>query len=160
MLTVAYIGNGKSANRYHLPFVLTRDQFRVKTIYSRSDPTWPRIAGVQYVNDINAIWEDPEVALVVVCTGMDSHVFYAREALEHGKHVLVEKPFAETADEVRELFALAESRGLLLQCYQNRRFDSDFLTVQKVIASEVHALRLLPTRGAHARSSPRAWCNG
>jgi predicted dehydrogenase len=138
MLTIAYIGNGKSANRYHLPFVLTRaESFRVKSIYSRSSPVWPRLEGVEYVDDISRVWDDPEVDLVVVCTHTDSHAQFAREALARGKHVLVEKPFTQTPEEARELFALAERRGLLLQCYQNRRFDSDFLTTQKVVASGV-----------------------
>ena len=138
MLTIAYIGNGKSANRYHLPFVLTRaESFRVKSIYSRSSPVWPRLEGVEYVDDISRVWDDPEVDLVVVCTHTDTHAQFAREALARGKHVLVEKPFTQTPEEARELFALAERRGLLLQCYQNRRFDSDFLTTQKVVASGV-----------------------
>lgn len=122
MLTIAYIGNGKSTNRYHLPFVLTRQDFRVKAVFSRSTSPWARVAGVEYVNDLRAIWGDPQIQLVVVCTTSDSHARFAREALERGKHVLVEKPFAQTADEARELFALAERRGLFLQCYQNRRF--------------------------------------
>ena len=133
MLTIAYIGNGKSANRYHLPFVLTRDSYRVKTIYSRAGSSWAPIPGVTYVHDLDAIWNDPEIELVVVCTHMDSHVEFAREALSRGKHVLVEKPFCETPEEASELFALAADRGLLLQCYQNRRFDSDFLTTKKVV---------------------------
>lgn len=137
MLTIAYIGNGKSTNRYHLPFVLTRDSFRVKTIYSRAGSSWAPIPGVEYVHDLDAIWDDPEIELVVVCTHMDSHAEFARQALNRGKHVLVEKPFCETPEEASELFALAADRGLLLQCYQNRRFDSDFLTTKKVVASGV-----------------------
>lgn len=35
MLTIGYIGNGKSANRYHLPFVLQRQNIKVKTIYDK-----------------------------------------------------------------------------------------------------------------------------
>ena len=137
MLTIAYIGNGKSTNRYHLPFAQTRADFRVKTIYSRGASVWPRVDGVGYVNDLNAVWDDPEIDLVVVCTHTDTHAQFAREALARGKHVLVEKPFTLTPEEARELFALAERRGLFLACYQNRRFDSDFLTTQMVVASGV-----------------------
>lgn len=138
MLTIAYIGNGRSANRYHLPFVLIRQTFRVKTVCSPVETSaWAPIDGVTYVRDPEAIWDDPEIQLVVVCTPSDSHVQYAQAALEHGKHVLVEKPFATTADQARGLFALAEDRGLFLQCYQNRRFDSDFLTTRRVIDSGV-----------------------
>lgn len=138
MLTIAYIGNGKSTNRYHLPFVLTNPNFSVKTIYARTpQSSWERIAGVDYVDDIEQVWGDPEIDVVVVCTSSDTHASFARTALERGKNVLVEKPFAESSAEARELFALAEKRGLFVQCYQNRRFDSDFLTVQKVINSGV-----------------------
>ncbi|MEB0287495.1 Gfo/Idh/MocA family oxidoreductase [Cryobacterium sp. 10S3] len=138
MLTIAYIGNGKSANRYHLPFVLKNPNFSVKTIYSPAATSpWEQIPGVNYVTDIEEIWRDADIDLVVVCTPSNTHAEYAREILNHGKNALVEKPFAETPDEARELFALAKERGLFLQCYQNRRFDSDFLTVQKVINSGV-----------------------
>jgi predicted dehydrogenase len=138
MLTVAYIGNGKSTNRYHLPFVLTNPNFVVKTIYSRTPQSpWEPHAGINYVTDIERVWGDPDIDLVVVCTSSDTHAAFAKEALQRGKNVLVEKPFAESSAEARELFALAEKRGLFVQCYQNRRFDSDFLTVQKVIGSGV-----------------------
>ncbi len=137
MLTVAFVGNGKSTNRYHLPFVRTREDLRVKAVYSRGSSLWAPVEGVQYVRDIDAVLDDPEVELVVVCTHLDSHVPFAREALHRGKHVLVEKPFSETPDEARELFALAGQRGLFLQCYQNRRFDSDFLTAKRVVDSGV-----------------------
>ena len=138
MLTVAYIGNGKSTNRYHLPYVLVNPHFTVKTIYSRTaGSAWDPIPGVAYVTDIEQVWSDTEIDLVVVCTSSDSHAEFAKAALTAGKNVLVEKPFAESAEEARELFALAAERGLFLQCYQNRRFDSDVLTVQKVIASGV-----------------------
>ena len=50
---------------------------------------------------------------------------------------MVEKPFTETAAEAKELFNLAKEKGLFVQAYQNRRFDSDFLTIQKVIESKV-----------------------
>jgi predicted dehydrogenase len=138
LLTIGYIGNGKSANRYHLPFVLQRtEKINVKTIYSTAvvNPAWDQIAGVNYVNDINILLEDKDIDLVVICTPPASHYALARKVLEAGKHCLVEKPFTETSQEAIELFQYAITKGLILQCYQNRRFDSDFLTVQKVIES-------------------------
>jgi len=137
MLTIAYIGNGKSANRYHLPFALKlKDKIKVKTIYSRSGrQDWQPIAGVHYTTDINDIYDDPEIQVVVVSTPSSTHYQLAKDVLNHGKNALVEKPFTETSAEAKELFALAKEKGLLIQCYQNRRYDSDFLTVQKVIES-------------------------
>lgn len=139
MLTIAYLANGKSTNRYHLPFsTKLKDQIRVKSIYSRSNKKeWAPVEGVHYTNDINEIYDDPEIQLVVVTTPSQLHYKFAKDALEHGKNVLVEKPFSETSEEAKEIFALAKEKGLFVQCYQNRRFDSDFLTVQKVIDSGV-----------------------
>ena len=135
MLTIGYIGNGKSTNRYHLPFVLQRDNIKVKTIYQRNpkNEAWDRIDGVNYTSNLEELLNDEEIQLIVVCTRHDSHYEYAKMVLEHNKHCLVEKPFMETAKEAKEIFNLAKEKGLIVQAYQNRRFDSDFLTVQKVI---------------------------
>lgn len=139
MLNIAYIGDGKSTNRYHIPFSSQVESIKIKTIQARSghNEMWERVPGADYVKDKEAIWNDPEIDLVVISTPPQTHYALAKEALLNGKNAFVEKPFAETAEEARELFALAEEKGLFIQCYQNRRFDSDFLTVQKVIESGV-----------------------
>ncbi|MFC6463635.1 Gfo/Idh/MocA family oxidoreductase [Marinilactibacillus sp. GCM10026970] len=138
MLTIAYIGNGKSTNRYHIPFSSKIEDINIKKILSRKDQSpWEAIPGVEYVKDIQNIWTDPEIQLVVISTPPQSHYTLAKEALNNGKNVLVEKPFSETSEQARELFALAKEKDLFIQCYQNRRFDSDFLTVQKIIESGV-----------------------
>ena len=137
MLTIGYIGNGKSTNRYHLPFVLQRENIRVKTIYQRNpnNEAWDRIEGVNYTSNLDELLKDEEIQLIVICTMQDSHYNYAKLVLENNKNCLVEKPFMETYKEAKEIFDLAKSKGLIVQAYQNRRFDSDFLTVQKVIES-------------------------
>ena len=135
MLTIGYIGNGKSTNRYHLPFVLQRNNIKVKTIYQRNpkNEKWDRIQGVNYTSNLDELLNDDEIQLVVICTMHNSHYEYAKMVLEHNKHCLVEKPFMETSKQAKEIFDLAKEKGLIVQAYQNRRFDSDFLTVQKVI---------------------------
>jgi len=138
MLTLAYIGSGKSVHRYHLPFVLQRSNFKVKTIYSphAKSTKWDKIEFVHYSEDVNDVFLDPEIDMVVVCSGVETHFSYAMKALEHNKHVLVEKPFTVTLNEAQILFDKASEKGLFIECYQNRRYDSDFLTVQKVIESK------------------------
>ena len=135
MLTIGYIGNGKSTNRYHLPFVLQRKNIKVKTIYQRNpkNEAWDRIERVNYTSNLDELLNDKDIQLIVVCTKQDSHYNYAKLVLEHNKHCLVEMPFMQTYDEAKEIFDLAKKKGLIVQAYQNRRFDSDFLTVQKVI---------------------------
>ncbi|MEF3329684.1 oxidoreductase [Oceanobacillus oncorhynchi] len=135
MLTIGYIGNGKSTNRYHLPFVMQREHIKVKTIYRRTpaNDSWDKHAGVHYTSDLEELLRDEDIQLIVICTKHDSHYEYAKQVLGHNKHCLVEKPFMETSEQAKEIFALAKEKGLIVQVYQNRRFDSDFLTVQKVI---------------------------
>ena len=132
-LVIAFIANGKSTNRYHLPFVLQRkDKIKVKKIYARNldKHEWQRIDGI-----IHDLYDDPEINTIVISTPASSHYSYVKEVLNAGKNCICEKPFMETVQEAKECFALARQKGLILECYQNRRFDSDFLTVQKVIES-------------------------
>ena len=71
--------------------------------------------------------------LVVISTPPNSHYSWAKESLNRGLHVILEKPMALTVEECDELIALAASKNLLLVVYQNRRFDADFVTMKKLI---------------------------
>lgn len=137
MLNIGFIGNGKSTNRYHIPFVLKTEKFKIKTIYQRDITKflWDKIPGTTYTDDLAELLNDEGIDVVAICTPHQYHYDYAKQVLTAGKHCIVEKPFANTLAEAQELFALAESKGLMLQAYQNRRFDSDFLTTQAVIES-------------------------
>ncbi len=138
-LHCAFIGFGKSTTRYHLPYVLHRkDRWQVAHIYRRRakpEEQAPQYSHIHFTSDLDEVLNDPLVKLVVVCTHADSHFEYAKKALEAGKNVLVEKPFTPTLEEAKTLFALANSKGLTVTPYQNRRFDSCFLTTKKVIES-------------------------
>ena len=138
-LHCAFIGFGKSTTRYHLPYVLHRkDRWHVAHIFRRGakpEEQSPQYSHIHFTSDLDEILNDPQVKLVIVCTHADSHFEYAKRALEAGKNVLVEKPFTPTLEEAKALFALAKSKGLTVTPYQNRRFDSCFLTTKKVIES-------------------------
>lgn len=138
-LHCAFIGFGKSTTRYHLPYVLNRKEtWHVAHIYRRRakpEEQSPQYSHIHFTSDLDEVLNDPQVKLVVVCTHADSHFDYAKRALEAGKNVLVEKPFTPTIAEAKELFALAKSKGLTVTPYQNRRFDSCFLTAKKAIES-------------------------
>lgn len=65
-------------------------------------------------DSLDAMLEDPQVNTVYIASPNALHVPQARQALEHGKNVILEKPFAWSVQEAEELFALAESRGLMI----------------------------------------------
>ncbi len=138
ILNIGFIGNGKGTNRYHAPFsAILSDKFRIKTIQARhiDHDAWAAIPGVAYTTDMEAMLADPEIDIVEISTPIPTHYALTKIALEAGKHVVCDKAFAGTAAEAQELFDLAASKGVTVQCYQNRRFDSDFLTAKQVAAS-------------------------
>jgi predicted dehydrogenase len=85
--------------------------------------------------DADALLADDGVDLVVVSTPPDTHVSWTLRALEAGKHVVVEKPFCLTVAEADAMIGLASARGLELAVYQNRRWDADFLALERVVRS-------------------------
>lgn len=132
MITVAYIGFGVSVREYHIPYVENRDDIKVKYVFRREEdipqfaeyePFYPKIT---FTTDLEQVLQDPEVNLVVVNTPDRFHVPYAKQILNADKHALVEKPFAPTAAEAREVFALAKEKGLICMPNQNRRFRCGF----------------------------------
>lgn len=138
IMTIGFIGNGKSTNRYHMPYLLQRkDNIKVKTIYSRQHKkhVWDDVPGVNYTEDLEELLGDPDIQVCVVATTAETHFELTKRVLLAGKNCVCEKPFTLATQEARDLFALAKEQGVMLQCYQNRRFDSDYLTVQKVMQS-------------------------
>jgi len=73
------------------------------------------------------------IQLVVISTPPNSHYLWAKESLNRGLNVILEKPMALSVEHCDELMALAASKNLLLVVYQNRRFDADFITIKKLI---------------------------
>ncbi|STJ27076.1 putative oxidoreductase [Escherichia coli] len=138
VINCAFIGFGKSTTRYHLPYVLNAriaGMSRIFFVAMRSRKNRLHLFPYPFHQRSRRSINDPDVKLVVVCTHADSHFEYAKRALEAGKNVLVEKPFTPTLAQAKELFALAKSKGLTVTPYQNRRFDSCFLTAKKAIES-------------------------
>lgn len=134
IVNVGLIGFGLSGRYFHAPFLTTNPNFKLKTVVERSkneaqefDPE------IENARSIDELLADPEIDLVFICTPNDTHFTYAMDALQNGKHVVIEKPFSATSEEAKELIAVAEEKGLVLTAYQNRRWDSDFLTIKKII---------------------------
>jgi predicted dehydrogenase len=89
--------------------------------------------GVKSYSSLEELLADDAVELVVVNTPTYTHYEYALRALQVGKHVIVEKAFTTTVAEAIELQEIAEAGNLKLSVFQNRRWDSDFKTVQSII---------------------------
>jgi len=84
-------------------------------------------------DDATKMLDSDLIDVVVISTPPNSHYFWAKEALNRGIHVILEKPMALTAEECDELIDLANNNDLTLVVYQNRRFDPDFVTIRRLI---------------------------
>jgi predicted dehydrogenase len=80
----------------------------------RLDRVRRRYPDIRRTTSYAELLEDPAIEAVAIATTVSSHFALTREALEAGKHVLVEKPMASSSREAAELVALAERRGLVL----------------------------------------------
>jgi len=105
------------------------------------------------------MFADPSIDIIVITTTPDTHFSFTQSALEAGKHVIVEKPFVPTSAEAQQLVDISSKTGKLICVYQNRRWDTDFLTAQKLIKEgtigsvvefETHFDRYKPVR-------PESW---
>jgi predicted dehydrogenase len=97
----------------------------------RAAGRYPDVAIVPTPEALCAI--QPALDLVIVSTPHHTHAPIARMALAAGSHVVVDKPFAVDAAEARELAAAADRHGRLAVPFQNRRWDADVLTLQRLL---------------------------
>ena len=119
---------------FHGPSLKVNPGFEVVNILERSKEIskqiFPEAAIVRSYKDI---LENSDVELVIVNTPDKFHYEMAKQAILHGKHIVVEKPVTLKSSEAQELVELAREKGVVFTVYQNRRWDGDFMTVQKVL---------------------------
>lgn len=133
-LRVALVGYGYAGRTFHAPLICSVPGLVLDAVVSR-DPGKVRadLPGVDVVADAAAAFADPRLDIVVIASPNDTHAPLARAALEAGKHVVVDKPFALHLAQARELAAIAERERRVLSVFQNRRWDSDFLGVWQLV---------------------------
>ncbi len=127
---------GLSGRVFHAPFLKGCGLFEVLSVCERSSnltkDIFPRAS---VVRTFDAVLADSRIELIIVNTPDEYHYTMARSALLAGKHVIVEKPFVPEMRQAEELVDIAARKSLCLTVYQNRRFDGDFLTLQKLLES-------------------------
>ncbi len=137
-IRVGLIGYGYAGRTFHAPLISATEGLTLCKVASGSaekvHADWPE---VKVCGDAAALISDPEIDLVVVASPNATHASLARLALEHGKALVVDKPFTATLAEARDLVAQADATGCLLSVFHNRRWDSDFLTVRQAMNEEL-----------------------
>ncbi len=136
MVRVGVIGFGLAGQAFHAPVIRGVRGMDVACILERrGTKAREKYPDVRVARTLDELLEDREIRLCVVATPNDSHYEYARACLLAGRDVVVDKPFAPTLKEAEELVRLAADRGRLITVYQDRRWDGDFQTLKKIVAS-------------------------
>lgn len=137
-IRTALVGFGRGGALQHAPQLIPSPDYELTTVVTR-DPE--RAAAVRALSPrtriaagIDELWET-EHDLIAVSTPNATHGAIAREAIARGIPVLVDKPLAEDAAAARALVGAAAAAGVLLEVFQNRRWDGDFLTVRDLVSS-------------------------
>ena len=133
-IKTALLSYGMSGKVFHAPFLELHPGFELIGSWERSEKRiqedYPETKSFP---SLESILEDATIDLVIVNTPVATHFEYAKKVLLAGKHAVVEKAFTTTVAEAKELDALAKENRLKLSVFQNRRWDSDFKTVKKII---------------------------
>lgn len=128
-----------SATIFHIPFITITPTLRLHSILQRNPSESKQSAprdhpNIKHFTSLDQFLADADLDLVVITTPPQTHFPFAQQALQAGKHIFVEKPFVPSVAEAETLISIAKAKGRLICVYQNRRWDSDFLTVQKLLA--------------------------
>ena len=125
---------GMSGLVFHSPFLSINPGFNFYAVWERTkNEAQKKFPNVITYRTLDEMLSDELVELVIVNTPNYTHFEYAKKALHAGKHVIVEKPFTVTVKEAKELIDLAKKQNKILSVYQNRRYDSDYKTIKKVL---------------------------
>jgi len=136
-INTALCSFGMSGWVFHAPFIHVHPGFNLYAVWERTkNLAEQKYPGIITYRSLEEILADDNVELLIVNTPNYTHYEYAKKALLAGKHVVVEKPFTVNSDEGLELIALAAQQHKKMAVYQNRRYDSDYRTVQKIISEK------------------------
>ncbi|HKZ37439.1 MAG TPA: oxidoreductase [Chryseolinea sp.] len=137
-IKTALLSYGMSGEIFHAPLLAVDPGFALTSVVQRnSDKAKQRYPGIKIARQVNEVFQDDSIELVIINTPNETHFPFASQALEAGKHVIVEKPFTVNVQEAEKLINLATKKNKLLTVFQNRRWDGDFMTIKKVLDNKL-----------------------
>jgi predicted dehydrogenase len=134
MIRVGLIGFGMAGRVFHAPLLSSVEGIELAAVVERaSNKAAERYPGIATHRSVEAMLADKSLRLLVVATPNATHFSLAKEILKAGRNVVVDKPMTLTSVQAAELVQLSWKHKALLAPFHNRRWDSDFLTVRKLV---------------------------
>jgi predicted dehydrogenase len=138
MIRVGLVGFGLGGRVFHAPLISSVEGLELAAVVERtSNHAAERYPGITTYRTLDTILADKSLGLIVISTPSGTHFDLACQVLKAGKNVVVDKPVAVTSAEVAELMHLAAKKNLLFVPFHERRWDGDFLTLQKLLSENV-----------------------
>jgi scyllo-inositol 2-dehydrogenase (NADP+) len=136
MIEVGLVGFGLAGRAFHAPVIRAVPGLHLAAIVQRSGTeAAEKYPDVRIVRSMDELLAMPEIRLIVIATPNETHYPFARQCLEAGRDVIVDKPFTTTLEEAKSLVNIAKEAGRLLTVYQNRRYDGDFQAIRELVAA-------------------------
>jgi len=140
-IKVGLIGYGFGGRVFHAPIIESIPGLKLHKVYESKPENVQHLkdtyTDIIVVSKVDEIITDPNIQLIVVATPNTSHYELTKRALENNKDVVVEKPFTVTTEQADKLISLSKSTNRILSVHHNRRWDSDFKTVDKIIKNSL-----------------------
>lgn len=136
MIEVGLIGFGLAGRAFHAPVIRAVPGLHLAAILQRSgNEAAEKYPDVRIVHNLDELLAMMEIRLIVIATPNETHYPFARQCLEAGRDVVVDKPFTTTLDEAISLAQIAKQAERILTVYQNRRYDGDFQAIRQLVAA-------------------------
>src|SRR5437763_2993636 len=134
MIEVGLIGFGLAGRAFHAPVIRAVPGLHLAAILQRTGTeAAEEYPDVRIVRSLDELLSISEIRLIVIATPNETHYSFARQCLEAGRDVVVDKPFTTTLEEAVSLVQFAKDANRLLTVYQNRRYDGDFQAVRQLL---------------------------
>ena len=133
-LSREYAGIEATTGDAHLSYVVDSSQQAMDKVRNEIDQVYPS-SSARYSSSLREVLDDPEIEAVHIALPNQFHYEIGRQALEAGKHVLIEKPVALTSRDAFKLARLSEEKGLVLQVGHVFRFNNAVRTVRELLRS-------------------------
>ncbi len=158
MIRVGLVGYGLAGKVFHAPIIDAVEGLALAAVVERSTRNAEKIyPGITTHTSLEAMLDDPTIDAVVLATPNELHFPQAKQVLLAGRHVIVDKPIAAASAEIAELIALSEQQQRYLIPFHNRRWDSDFQTLLKLLHEQkLGAVVSLDSTFDRWRRKPRA----
>ena len=132
-IKTAIVGFGSVAEKMHAPLINVCPDLELVASVERKTNRCEELYTTTTYRSLDELLSADGADLIVITTPNEYHFPMAMQCLQAGKHVVVDKPVTIFSHEAEELNKLAEEKGLICSVFHNRRYDGDFMTLQKLV---------------------------